>query len=240
MTSMARHALDIDLDDKTWFRYAAFDGKSSLRESSVTKLDSLPALALLSGGAETCFAFLMFAIWIFSYYLQANVAPLLAFMIVFGSALFVFIAKRIAIYRKYGFGSQWVMTVSKEKLEVAKLAQKNKKAKALTINKCDISEIVFNYTMDKKYKHKVGGGVVKNSARVHACEIHLKNGELIDIDGMRVGLFNLLYLLVFHEYPLVYRYCLSGGAGGAMILVLRLLSLSAVASAVAMLFFNLK
>ncbi|WOC27231.1 hypothetical protein LY624_04915 [Pseudoalteromonas sp. N1230-9] len=239
MGSMAKHSLELDLNDKNWFRYAAFKGKSSLTEDSITELETLPGLAVLSGRAEVLFAFMVFAISLSAFYLKDAVLPWLAFLICLGSFLAVFITKRIMTYKKYGFGFKWAMSISKNELKIDKLTFKKHTNRTVTIARDDIAEVIFNYTMDLKHRRKFGEAH-RRLPSLHVCEIHLKNGDTLEIDGMRVGLFNVLYLMVFHDYPLSFRGTLAGGAGNVSILLLRMCALSAIASSLSMLFFNLK
>jgi hypothetical protein len=46
--------------------------------------------------------------------------------------------------------------------------------------------------------------------------------------------------MVFHGYPLSFKGTFAGGAGNILILLLRMFALSAIASALSMLFINLK
>ncbi|MCF2846695.1 hypothetical protein NH514_05915 [Pseudoalteromonas sp. ACER1] len=239
MGSMAKHSLELDLNDKKWFRYAAFKGKSSLTEDSLTELESLPGLATLSGWAEVIFALMVCAISLSSFYLVDAVKPWLAFLICLTSFLLVFITKRIMTYKKYGFGSKWAMSISKDELKVDKLTFKKHQNRPITIAKNEIAEVLFHYTMDLKRKRKFGEPRIRLPT-LHVCEIHLKNGDTHEIDGMRVGLFNVLYLMVFHGYPLSFKGTFAGGAGNVLILLLRMFALSAIASALSMLFVNLK
>ena len=239
MGSMAKHSLELDLNDKKWFRYAAFKGKSSLTEDSLTELESLPGLATLSGWAEVIFALMVCAISLSSFYLVDAVKPWLAFLICLTSFLLVFTTKRIMTYKKYGFGSKWAMSISKDELKVDKLTFKKHQNRPITIAKNEIAEVLFHYTMDLKRKRKFGEPRIRLPT-LHVCEIHLKSGDTHEIDGMRVGLFNVLYLMVFHGYPLSFKGTFAGGAGNALILLLRMFALTAIASALSMLFINLK
>ena len=124
MGSMAKHSLELDLNDKKWFRYAAFKEKSSLTEESITELESLPGLATLSGGTEVFFALMVCAISLSSFYLVDAFNPWLAFLVCLTSFLVVFITKRIMTYKKYGFGSKWAMSISKDELKIDKLTFK--------------------------------------------------------------------------------------------------------------------
>ena len=142
-------------------------------------------------------------------------------------------------YKKYGFGFKWAMSISKNELKIDKLTFKKHTNRTVTIARDDIAEVIFNYTMDLKYRRKFGEAH-RRLPSLHVCEIHLKNGDTLEIDGMRVGLFNVLYLMVFHDYPLSFRGTLAGGAGNVSILLLRMFALSAIASSLSMLFFNLK
>ncbi len=235
MYSLAKHSLELDLNDKTWFKYTAFEGKSSLQVDSVTSLKSLPALAMLSGLAEVVFALLVFAIALSSLYLEESFPPLIAFLICLGSFLTVFITKRLLTFKKYGFGAKRLITVSQNQLQVAELAKKAKRGGNATIAKEDISEIIFNYTFLRKHKRTLGQAMIKKTAVLHTCEIQLTSGEVIALDPIRVGLFNVLYLLVFHRYPLSYRNTSAGGMGSSSIIVLRLLALGAIGNALIML-----
>ena len=239
MGSMAKHSLELDLNDKKWFRYAAFKGKSSLTEESITDLEPLSGLAMLSGWTEVFFALMVSAISLSSFYLEDVVKPWLAFLICLTSFLLVFITKRVMTYKKYGFGSKWAMSISKDELKVDKLTFKKHQNRPITIAKNEIAEVLFHYTMDLKRKRKFGEPRVRLPT-LQVCEIYLKNGDTHEIDGMRVGLFNVLYLMVFHGYPLSFKGTFAGGAGYALILLLRMFALSAIASALSMLFINLK
>lgn len=235
MRSIAKHSLDLDLTDKDWFRYASFQGKSSLQADSVTRLQSLPALAVLSGWAEVFFALLVMAIALSSLYLVERYPRGIAFLICLGSFLTVFIIKRLVTIKKYGFGSKKVMTISQNHIEIEELAKKVKKGGSELVNKNDISEVVFNYTYIRKNKHRVGGVANKTRTVLHTCDIHLNDGKTISLDAMRVGLFNVLYLLVFHQYPLKFRNTSAGGIGTMSIILLRLFALGAIGNALILL-----
>ena len=235
MRSIAKHSLDLDLTDKDWFRYASFQGKSSLQADSVTRLQSLPALAVLSGWAEVFFALLVMAIALSSLYLVEHYPRGIAFLICLGSFLTVFIIKRLVTIKNYGFGSKKVMTISQNHIKIEELAKKVKKGGSELVNKSDISEVVFNYTYIRKNKHRVGGVANKTRAVLHTCDIHLNDGKTISLDSMRVGLFNVLYLLVFHQYPLKFRNTSAGGIGTMSIILLRLFALGAIGNALILL-----
>ena len=240
MQSLAKHRLELVLDDKTWFRFVSLKDISSLHKNSVTHIKSMPALGVLSGGVEFTFAFLVYGLALSSLLLQNSLAPHLALLVCFIGFLVIFITKRVLIYKKFGFGTKWMMTVSNEFLEINPLARKDKIGSTLTLSKDEITDITFNYTLDKKYVRNKGERVLKKSASLHACEISLKNGDVIALDVMRIGFFDLLYLLVFHQYPLTYRNTVAGGASGIAIILVRLTSLAAIGCALVMLAFNLK
>jgi len=240
MQSIAKHRLELALNDKTWFRFVSLKDTSSLQENSVTHIKSMPALGVLSGGVEFTFAFLMYGLALSSFLLQSTFAPHLALLVCFIGFLVIFIIKRVLIYKKFGFGAKWMMTVSNEFLEINPLAKKTKIGSTLTLAKDEITDVTFNYTLEKKYVLTKGERVLKKSANLHACEISLKNGDVIVLDGMRIGFFDLLYLLIFHQYPLSYRNTAAGGASGIAVILLRLTSLVAIGCALVMLAFNLK
>lgn len=233
---LSKHSLDLNLSDRVWFRYSTFYKKPVLQADSNPKLKSLPGLAVLSGGAEFLFFFMTIAIAVMSLVLQETMQPIPAFVTCVSCYLCVFVIKRIVIYNKFGFGRKWVMSISKDSLEIDRRAIEGKASKVLQIAKGDIQEVIFNYTF-----HGRGGHIVnEKKANLHACEIHQKSGDVVTLDSMRVGLFDVLYLLKLHEYPLLFRSTTSGGTGNIVILIMRLISLSAIISALVMLAFNLK
>ncbi|QLE10066.1 hypothetical protein HYD28_14485 [Pseudoalteromonas shioyasakiensis] len=233
---LSKHSLDLNLSDRVWFRFSTFYKKPVLQADSNTKLMSIPGLAVLSGGAEFLFFFMTIAIAVMSLVLQEMMQPISAFVTSVSCYLCVFFTKRIMIYNKFGFGRKWVMSISKDSLEIDRQAVKGKASKILHITKDDIKEIVFNYTF-----HGRSGRIVDDkTANLHACEIHQKDGKVVTLDNMRVGLFDVLYLLKFYQYPLFFKGTTAGGAGNIVILIMRLISLSAIISALVMLAFNLK
>ncbi len=239
MQSLAKHSLDLDLNDDIWFRYVHIKHKAPPHTNSTTDLKSIPAIALLSTPMELLCSLFVFATALSSFVLMEWISPLAAFSTCFALFLFVFILKRVLIFKKYGFGSRWVMSVSSDTLKVAETAKKAKVGGITEINRDDIREIIFNYTILKNRKGYGSRAWIRKTAQLHACEVHLNNGDMIELDGNRIGFFDLLYVLIFHGYPLSYRGTSAGGVTQIGLILLRLMSLSAIGCALTMLLFPL-
>ncbi|MCG7540416.1 MULTISPECIES: hypothetical protein [unclassified Pseudoalteromonas] len=232
--SLAKHTLDLSLTDKVWFKYVTLKNKNELNDNSQVSLKSIAALGMLSGGTEFLFALLVFALAVTASFIDGEYPRYIAFPACLIAFLIIFFTKRAMLYKKFGFGSQWVMDVSKNQLTISPKAIKTKVTGTQKIAREDITEITFHYLLLKDRK----GGRIKTTANLCFAEILLKDGTKVELNGTRVGFFDLLYLLIFFDYPLVYRNTSAGGSSDIAIILLRLLSLSAIAAGLAKLVLN--
>ncbi|WP_252094648.1 hypothetical protein [Pseudoalteromonas sp. SCSIO 43201] len=232
--SLAKHTLDLSLTDKVWFKYVSLKNKNELTDKSQVSLNSIAALGMLSGRAEFLFALLVFALAITASVVDGAYPRYIAFPACLFAFLIIFFTKRVMLYKKFGFGSQWVMDVSKEQLTISPQAIKGRASGTQKIARENISEVVFHYLLLKDKK----SGKLKTTANLCFAEILLKDGTKVELNGTRIGLFDLLYLMVFFDYPLVYRNTSAGGSSDIAIILLRLLSLSAIAASLAKLALN--
>lgn len=232
--SIAKHSLSLSLENKKWFQYVSFDGRESLNEESSISLKTLWGLSTLSFGVELLFALGVVTLSAFALYYPNELPPLIAFIGLVLSFLLLFVSKRILTFMKYGRRKPNEVTLSKSSITIAGTGFRQVQKKAVTFNREDIKEIIVSYTYrEKHYKStKALVDVSRTGARLMCIEIVTLDGKRFSLDGMRIAYYNLLYLLIFFDYPLQYIRTGAGGMRVASILLVRVLSLAAFGNAV--------
>ena len=224
------------LDDKKWFENVHFKGLDTLSPTSEIKLPLLRLLCHLSFKVELLFTValitlsLVAGLWLVDSYSLASLVVYLPLLI--GTLLL----KRILIWRKFGFSSKEVMTISKEKIKVNPSVNDSLK-QSMLIKRDDVEAILFNYNL---INHVSETHQVQVNAALNRAFIKLKTGEEIELNVNRVGLFNVLYLLFYFDYPLIYKKSFEGGGSSLGYLFLRLSGILANLPVIAMYFFELK
>lgn len=206
------------LDDKKWFENVHFKEQDTLSPTSEIKLPLLRLLCHLSFPIEILFAVVLITLslvaglWLVDSYSLASLVVYLPLLI--GTLLL----KRILIWRKFGFSSKEVMTISKEKIKVNPSVNDSLK-QSMLIKRDDVEAILFNYNF---INHVSETHQVQVNAALNRAFIKLKTGEEIELNVNRVGLFNVLYLLFYFDYPLIYKKSFEGGGSSLSFLFLRL------------------
>lgn len=206
------------LDDKKWFENVHFKEQDTLSPTSEIKLPLLRLLCHLSFPIEILFAVVLITLslvaglWLVDSYSLASLVVYLPLLI--GTLLL----KCILIWRKFGFSSKEVMTISKEKIKVNPSVNDSLK-QSMLIKRDDVEAILFNYNF---INHVSETHQVQVNAALNRAFIKLKTGKEIELNVNRVGLFNVLYLLFYFDYPLIYKKSFEGGGSSLSFLFLRL------------------
>jgi hypothetical protein len=204
------------LDDKKWFKNVHFKEQDILSSTSEIKLPLLRLLCHLSFPIELLFTValislsLVAGLWLVDSYSLAGLVVYLPLLI--GTLLF----KRILIWRKFGLSSKNVMTISKEKIEVYPFINDSLKQSRL-FKRDEIESILFNYN----FITHVSDTKIQVNAALNRAFINLKTGENIELNVNRVGLFNVLFLLYYFDYPLIYKKSFEGGGSSIGYIFLR-------------------
>ncbi|UTV97839.1 hypothetical protein KDW99_11055 [Marinomonas rhizomae] len=230
---MTNNEQPTSLGDKKWFENVHFKEQDTLSSTSEIKLPLLRLLCHLSFLIELLFTValitlsLVAALWLVDSYGVAGLVVYLPLLI--GTLLL----KRILIWRKFGFSSKHVMTISKEKIEVNPFINDSLKQSRL-FKRDDIESVLFNYNLI----NHVSDTQTQVNAALNRAFIKLKTGENIDLNVNRVGLFNVLYLLYHFDYPLIYKKSFDGGGSSVGYLFLRVSGVLANLPVIAMYFFS--
>ncbi|ATC82250.1 hypothetical protein [Pseudoalteromonas agarivorans] len=204
------------LDDKKWFENVHFKEQDTLCSTSEIKLPLLRLLCHLSFPIELLFTValislsLVAGLWLVDSYGLASLVVYLPLLI---GTLFL---KRILIWRKFGFSSKHVMTISKDKIEVYPFINDSLKQSRL-FKRDEIESVLFNYN----FITHVSDTQIQVNAALNRAFINLKTGENIELNVNRVGLFNVLYLLYYFDYPLIYKKSFEGGGSSIGYIFLR-------------------
>ncbi|MBA6411185.1 hypothetical protein H4J63_18115 [Pseudoalteromonas sp. 5Ae-yellow] len=231
---MTNNEQPTSLDDKKWFENVHFKEQDTLSPTSEIKLPLLRLLCHLSFPIEILFAVVLITLslvaglWLVDSYSLASLVVYLPLLI--GTLLL----KRILIWRKFGFSSKEVMTVSKEKIKVNPSVNDSLK-QSMLIKRDDVEAILFNYNF---INHVSETHQVQVNAALNRAFVNLKTGENIELNVNRVGLFNVLYLLYYFDYPLIYKKSFEGGGSSIGYLFLRVSGILANFPIVAMYFFE--
>ena len=222
------------LDDKKWFENVYFKEQDTLSPTSEIKLPLLRLLCHLSFPIEILFAVVLITLslvaglWLVDSYSLASLVVYLPLLI--GTLLL----KLILIWRKFGFSSKEVMTISKEKIKVNPSVNDSLK-QSMLIKRDDVEAILFNYNF---INHVSETHHVQVNAALNRAFIKLKTGEEIELNVNRVGLFNVLYLLFYFDYPLIYKKSFEGGGSSIGYIFLRVSGILANFPIIAMYFFE--
>lgn len=204
------------LDDKKWFKNVHFKEQDTLCPTSEIKLPLLRLLCHLSFPIELLFSAtlitlsLLAGLWLVDSYSLASLVVYLPLLI---GTLFL---KRILIWRKFGFSSKHVMTISKDKIKVNPFINDSLKQSRL-FKRDEIESVLFNYN----FITHVSDTQIQVNAALNRAFINLKTGENIELNVNRVGLFNVLYLLYYFDYPLIYKKSFEGGGSSIGYIFLR-------------------
>ncbi|MDC3211221.1 hypothetical protein NQU47_01465 [Pseudoalteromonas distincta] len=221
------------LDDKKWFKNVHFKEQDTLSPTSEIKLPLLRLLCHLSFPIELLFTValitlsLVAGLWLVDSYSSASLVVYLPLLI---GTLFL---KRILIWRKFGLSSKHVMTISKEEIEVNPFINDSLKQSRL-FKRDEIESVLFNYN----FINHVSDTQIQVNAALNRAFVKLKTGENIELNVNRVGLFNVLYLLYYFDYPLVYKKSFEGGGSSIGYLFLRVSGILANFPIIAMYFFE--
>lgn len=232
--SIAKHSLSLSLDNKKWFKYASFKERDSLTEQSCVSLKTLWGLSTLSFGMELLFALLVLVLAAWALYYPYEVKPLIALIGLLSCFLIIFFTKRILIFAKYGRRKSNEIVISKDSITIAGTGLRKTQKGSVTINRSDIKEVIVSYTYrDKRHRHTRDLiHISRNGARLMCMEVVTADGQHYVLDGMRIAYYNLLYLLIFFDYPLQYIRSASGGMQVIFILLIRGFSLAAFGNAI--------
>ena len=213
---MTKNEQQTSLGDKKWFENVHFKEQDTLSPTSEIKLPLLRLLCHLSYPIEILFAVVLITLslvaglWLVDSYSLAGLVVYLPLLI--GPLLL----KRILIWRKFGLSSKNVMIISKEKIEVYPFINDSLKHSRL-FKRDEIESVLFNYN----FITHVSDTQIKVNAALNRAFINLKTGENIELNVNRVGLFNVLYLLYYFDYPLIYKKSFEGGGSSIGYLFLR-------------------
>ncbi|MCK8106543.1 hypothetical protein MTF64_06605 [Pseudoalteromonas sp. 2CM41L] len=231
--TMTNNEQPSSLNDKKWFKNVHFKEQDTLSPTSEIKLPLLRLLCHLSYPIEILFAValislsLVAGLWLVDSYSLAGLVVYLPLLI--GTLLL----KRILIWRKFGLSSKNVMTISKEKIEVYPFINDSLKQSRL-FKRDEIESVLFNYN----FITHVSDTQIQVNAALNRAFINLKTGENIELNVNRVGLFNVLYLLYYFDYPLIYKKSFEGGGSSIGYLFLRVSGILANFPIIAMYFFE--
>lgn len=216
-----KQTLNLELSDKRWFKRVNFDGRHQLSNDGSFQIRPLLGVQTLSSLAEFVFAMLVCALALFSLFLAENYLPFNALVITLSLFLFIFLIKRCALIRKFGFAVKNTAEISNNQIVIKKGAMKNRQDVFVMFGKDDIQEIVVNYTIK-------GQGKKADKAQIHQLKLIQNNGDEVALDGQRVCFYNILYLLVYFKYPVKYVNMAVDAAGTMTSIFLRLISLGAL------------
>lgn len=224
------------LDDKKWFENTHFKEQGNLSPSSEIKIPLLRLLCHLSFKVELLFTVALITLSLLAAFWLVDRYGLAGFFVVYLPLLIgTLLLKRILIWRKFGFSSKEVMTISKEQIKVNPSVNDSLKQSSL-IKRDDVEAILFNYN----FINHVSDTQIQVNAALNRAFIKLKTGEEIELNVNRVGLFNVLYLLYYFDYPLIYKKSFEGGGSSLSFLFLRLSGILANLPVIAMYFFEFK
>lgn len=230
---MTNNEQPTSLDDKKWFKNVHFKEQDTLSPTSEIKLPLLRLLCHLSFPIELLFTValitlsLVAGLWLVDSYSLASLVVYLPLLI---GTLFL---KRILIWRKFGFSSKEVMTISKEQIKVNPFVNDSLKQSRL-LKRDHIESVIFNYNLS----NQVSDTQTQVNTALNRAFIKLKTGEKIELNVNRVGLFNVLYLLYYFDYPLIYKKSFEGGGSSIGYLFLRVSGILANFPVIAMYFFE--
>jgi len=214
--NMTNNEQPTTLDDKKWFENVHFKEQDTLSSTSEIKLPLLRLLCHLSFPIELLFTValislsLVAGLWLVDSYSLAGLVVYLPLLI--GTLLL----KRILIWRKFGLSSKNVMTISKEKIEVYPFINDSLKQSRL-FKRDEIESVLFNYN----FITHVSDTQIQVNTALNRAFINLKTGENIELNVNRVGLFNVLYLLYYFDYRLIYKKSFEGGGSSIGYIFLR-------------------
>ncbi|WP_165726209.1 hypothetical protein [Pseudoalteromonas sp. SA25] len=230
---MTNNEQPTSLEDKKWFKNVHFKEQDTLSPTSEIKLPLLRLLCHLSFPIELLFTValitlsLVAGLWLVDSYSLASLVVYLPLLI---GTLFL---KRILIWRKFGFSSKEVMTISKEQIKVNPFVNDSLKQSRL-LKRDHIESVIFNYNLS----NQVSDTQTQVNTALNRAFIKLKTGEKIELNVNRVGLFNVLYLLYYFDYPLIYKKSFEGGGSSIGYLFLRVSGILANFPVIAMYFFE--
>ncbi len=231
--TMTNNEQPTSLEDKKWFKNVHFKEQDTLSPTSEIKLPLLRLLCHLSFPIELLFTValitlsLVAGLWLVDSYSLASLVVYLPLLI---GTLFL---KRILIWRKFGFSSKEVMTISKEQIKVNPFVNDSLKQSRL-LKRDHIESVIFNYNLS----NQVSDTQTQVNTALNRAFIKLKTGEKIELNVNRVGLFNVLYLLYYFDYPLIYKKSFEGGGSSIGYLFLRVSGILANFPVIAMYFFE--
>ncbi|MEM0515253.1 hypothetical protein WCN91_07390 [Pseudoalteromonas sp. YIC-827] len=228
--------MKLELTDPVWFSYVHFKGQKGLSPHSVIKLPLLRLLATLSPKKEWLFALMVLALAPLPFILEPHFGPRGFVFIYFPALVGVLMLKRIVFWRTFGADKKKLLTLSAEQIEISPLACAQLSEKAV-LSRQQIAKVKVCYTLT--HDHDVGSSGAR--ASVNQITLVLENQSEYKLDGYRLGLANVLYLLVYFDYPLEFsKQSIAQVPGHLWPLTLRLLPICANVPALGQALFALK
>ncbi|WP_105189657.1 hypothetical protein [Pseudoalteromonas sp. T1lg48] len=228
--------MKLELTDPVWFSYVHFKGQKQLSPHSVIKLPLLRLLATLSNKMEWLFSLLVLALALLPFILEPFFGPAAFVFIYFPVLVGVLMLKRIFFWRMFGADKKKLMVLSAEQIEVSPLvcAQLSETA---VLSRQDIARVKVYHT----FTHDQDVGSSGARASVNQIILVRKDHTEYKLDGYRIGLANVLYLLVYFDYPLEFiKQSIAHVPGHLWPLALRLIPICANVPALGQTLFALK
>ena len=216
---MQSEKLDIQLDDKFWFRLVNLPEKDALTPTSKITTPVVTKLFRLNLGIELLFAIALVALALYSHVWVEEDWVSGLFYIYIPLFLGLWLLRKVLIWQRYGFNYKAAFEVSKDELTI--VTEPLSKQQQLTMTKADIDYIQFSYG----YMRSNGQGYQSKQSHISQAVVVLKNNELYTIKPNTIATLNLLYLCIYFDYPVSYKYSLTDGGGSVVFILLRVMSM---------------
>ena len=184
----------LSLDDPVWFSMVHFQETNNMSQHINVSLPLL-GLAGISTGTEWLFAIVTLSLGILPFILESTYGPVVFVYFYYPMLVLVLLFKRFLFWRKFGAIKRKLCTISAEKIELNALISPQLSDNKI-ISRQEIDKITVSYLIN--YDHNT------RKTRNSTCNISIKlhDNTNYELDGYRIGLVNVLYLLRFFNYPL--------------------------------------
>lgn len=187
-------AKKIELDDKSWFYNLHIKGMRSFNAQSDVSLYVANIAYPLPLGISLSLLIFMVGLTVLPLNFPNTELARVLVLINVGLLPIYLIGRYWLVRRHYGISGTLRCYVSQQRLAIPANAIIKKPLGTLELQRDDIARLTVKY---KSQMHRLH---VRN--HITACDIKLKNGEVITLNAMYFPLKQIVYLLRFFDYPM--------------------------------------
>jgi len=192
-------AKKIALDDKSWFYNLYIKGMRDFNAQSDVSLYVANIVYPLSLGVSLLLFIFMVGLSVLPLNFPNTELARALVLINMGLLPVYLIGRYWLVRRRYGISGTLRCYVSQQRLAIPANAIIKKPLGTLELQRDDIERLTVKYKSQMYRLH------VRN--HITACDIKLKNGEVITLNAMYFPLKHIVYLLRFFDYPMTTQHC---------------------------------